>query len=83
MLSLRAWPKARTRTHHSRRLLGSHPRRLLAAICVTVLAVSTAAFLPSRVRANVEAAGATTHATMQTLRSHALPGYAISLHAFR
>ena len=83
MLSLRAWPKAHTHMYHSRRLLGSHPRRLLAAICVTMLAVGTAAFLPSRVRANVEAAGATTHLTMHTLRSHALPGYAISLHAFR
>jgi hypothetical protein len=48
-----------------------------------MLAVGTAAFLPSRVRANVEVASATTHATMRTLRSHAFPGYAISLHAFR
>jgi hypothetical protein len=48
-----------------------------------VLAIGTAAFLPSRVRANVEAAGAVPYATMHALRSHALPGYAISLHAFR
>jgi hypothetical protein len=83
MLSLRAWPKARTHAYHSHRLLGSHPRRLLAALCVTTLAVGAAAFLPGRVRANVEAAGAVPYSTMHTLRSHALPGYAISLHAFR
>jgi hypothetical protein len=80
MLSLHMTPRHPSRRWHSRRLLGTHPRRIIASLCLTTVVVAAAAFLPSRASAPVAAAPSI---QAQTLHLYVLPSTAMPLHAFR